>query len=112
MSTKINRLEEGKIRTHWYADDLLKQCPSKGDKYVIDEELQHTDHLFLGIQKSLNFPEVFQAKCFSGNTFVSLPNLEPTHIGLTLIEVYSQSSTNRAAVDHIQGLFKIIFVIT
>ena len=24
---------------------LLKQCPSKGDKYVIDEELQHTDHL-------------------------------------------------------------------
>jgi Fe-S-cluster formation regulator IscX/YfhJ len=22
--------------------------PSKGDKYVIDEELQHTDHLFLG----------------------------------------------------------------
>ena len=30
-------------------DDLLKQCPSKGDKYVIDEELQHTDHLFLGV---------------------------------------------------------------
>ena len=27
----------------------LKQCPSKGDKYVIDEELQHTDHLFLGV---------------------------------------------------------------
>jgi hypothetical protein len=23
---------------------LLKKCPSKGDKYVIDEELQHTDH--------------------------------------------------------------------
>jgi hypothetical protein len=23
-------------------------CP-KGDKYVIDEELQHTDHLFLGV---------------------------------------------------------------
>jgi hypothetical protein len=21
----------------------------KGDKYVIDEELQHTDHLFLGV---------------------------------------------------------------
>jgi hypothetical protein len=37
------------IRTHWYAEDLLKQCPSKGDKYVIDEELQHTDHLFLGV---------------------------------------------------------------
>jgi hypothetical protein len=32
-----------------YADDLLKQCPSKGDKYVINEELQHTDHLFLGV---------------------------------------------------------------
>jgi hypothetical protein len=31
---------EVKIRTHWYADDLLKQCPSKGDKYVIDDELQ------------------------------------------------------------------------
>jgi hypothetical protein len=36
---------------------LLKQCPSKGDKYVIDEELQHTDHLFLGVACStfLNF---------------------------------------------------------
>jgi hypothetical protein len=31
------------------ADDLLKQCPCKGDKYVIDEELQHTDHLFIGV---------------------------------------------------------------
>jgi hypothetical protein len=31
------------------SDDLLKQYPSKGDKYVIDEELQHTDHLFLGV---------------------------------------------------------------
>jgi hypothetical protein len=30
-------------------NDLLNQCPSKGDKYVIDEELQHTDHLFLGV---------------------------------------------------------------
>jgi hypothetical protein len=49
MSIQINRLEEGHIRTHWYADDLLKQCPPKGDKYVIDEELQHTDHLFLGV---------------------------------------------------------------
>ena len=37
------------MRTHWYADDLLQQCPSKEDKYVIDEELQHTDHLFLGV---------------------------------------------------------------
>jgi hypothetical protein len=34
---------------NWYADDLLKQCPFKGDKYVIDKELQHTDHLFLGV---------------------------------------------------------------
>ena len=30
-------------------NDLLKQCPSKGDKYVIDEELQHTEYLFLGV---------------------------------------------------------------
>jgi hypothetical protein len=37
------------LEFHWYADDLLKQCPSKGDKYVIDEELQHTDHLLLGV---------------------------------------------------------------
>jgi hypothetical protein len=37
------------IRTHWYAYDQLKQCPSKGDKYVMVEELQHTDHLFLGV---------------------------------------------------------------
>jgi hypothetical protein len=29
--------------------DQLKQCPPKGDKYVIDEEVQHTDHLFLGV---------------------------------------------------------------
>jgi hypothetical protein len=27
----------------------IPACPSKGDKYVIDEELQHTDHLFLGV---------------------------------------------------------------
>jgi hypothetical protein len=36
MSIQMNRLEE---RHNWYDDDLLKQCPSKGDKYVIDEEL-------------------------------------------------------------------------
>ena len=41
--------KRGTIRTHWYADDLLKQCPSKGGKYAIDEELQHIDHLFLGV---------------------------------------------------------------
>jgi hypothetical protein len=29
--------------------DLLKQRPSKRNKYAIDEELQHTDHLFLGV---------------------------------------------------------------
>jgi hypothetical protein len=38
------------IRLYWrfidINNDLLKQCPSKGDKYVIDEELQHTNHLF------------------------------------------------------------------
>jgi hypothetical protein len=37
------------INNSRFADDLLKQCPSKGDKYVIDEELQHTDHLFLRV---------------------------------------------------------------
>jgi hypothetical protein len=37
------------VNTNWYAGDLLKQYPSKGDKYVIDEELQHTDYLFLGV---------------------------------------------------------------
>ena len=49
MSIQINWLEEGHNRTHWYAEDLMRQCLSKGDKYVIDEELQHTDHLFLGV---------------------------------------------------------------
>jgi hypothetical protein len=29
------------LQNFFHADDLLKQCPSKGDKYVIDEELQH-----------------------------------------------------------------------
>jgi hypothetical protein len=41
--------DSGQLSTKFYDDDLLKQCPSKGDKYVIDEELQHTDHLFLGV---------------------------------------------------------------
>jgi hypothetical protein len=27
----------------------IDTASSKGDKYVIDEELQHTDHLFLGV---------------------------------------------------------------
>jgi hypothetical protein len=27
----------------------FKQCPSKGDKYAIDEELHHTDQLFFGV---------------------------------------------------------------
>jgi hypothetical protein len=49
QASSIKTFKRGTIRTHWYADDLLKQCPSKGDKYVIDEELQHTDHLFLGV---------------------------------------------------------------
>jgi hypothetical protein len=30
-------------------EPLISQYPSKGDKYVIDEELQHTDHFFLGV---------------------------------------------------------------
>jgi hypothetical protein len=57
MSIQINRL----IRTHWYAEYLLKQCPSKRDKCVIDEELQHTDHLFLGVTcfTFLNFFEKY-----------------------------------------------------
>ena len=50
MSIKINRLEEG----HYSYPLVCRrpaeiECPSKGDKYVIDEELQHTDHLFLGV---------------------------------------------------------------
>jgi hypothetical protein len=43
LRTKIDYKRDG------YTDDLMKQCPSKGDKYVIDKELQHTDHLFLGV---------------------------------------------------------------
>jgi hypothetical protein len=53
MSKKINRT----IRTHWYADDLLKQYPSKGDKYVIDEELQrtYTSNLTTVVNSELKF---------------------------------------------------------
>jgi hypothetical protein len=47
----INGKKRGTIRTHWHADDLLKQCPSKGDKYVIDEELHHIDHLFFELDQ-------------------------------------------------------------
>jgi hypothetical protein len=34
-----------------YISQLIRypRATSKGDKYVIDEELQHTDHLFLGV---------------------------------------------------------------
>jgi hypothetical protein len=65
MSKKINRLEEGTIRTHWYADDLLKQCPSKGDKYVIDEELL----------KSRSFSQVSSIKTFDFSTlYTTLPH--------------------------------------
>jgi hypothetical protein len=39
LSINNSRFAEFTIRTHWYSDDLLKQYPSKGDKYVIDEEL-------------------------------------------------------------------------
>jgi hypothetical protein len=37
--------------TYRYIEDVLSinnSRSSKGDKYVIGEELQHTDHLFLG----------------------------------------------------------------
>jgi hypothetical protein len=47
-----------KINDLKIADDLLKQCPPKGDKYVIDEKLQHTDHLF------------FEVACFTFLNFV------------------------------------------
>jgi hypothetical protein len=33
----LETMAQNLLCTHWYADDLLKQCPSKGDKYVIDE---------------------------------------------------------------------------
>ena len=49
MSMKINRLEEGHNSYPLVCRRPAKQCPSKGDKYVIDEEFQHTDHLFLGV---------------------------------------------------------------
>jgi hypothetical protein len=42
--------DSGQLNTKMYDKrDDFKQCPSKGDKYAIDEELQHTDHLFLGV---------------------------------------------------------------
>jgi hypothetical protein len=54
FSTLYTALPHDKLKTRLKeiihkADDLLKQYPAKGDKYVIDEELQHTDHLFLGV---------------------------------------------------------------
>jgi hypothetical protein len=55
-----------------YADDLLKQCPSKGDKYFIDEELQHNDHLFLGVAC---FTFLSSIKIFDFSTlFTTLPH--------------------------------------
>jgi hypothetical protein len=47
--TTIPHIFQTKFKKVKHADDLLKQYPSKGDKYVIDKELQHTDHLFLGV---------------------------------------------------------------
>ena len=49
MSIKLNRLEEGHNSYPLVCRRPAEKCPSKGDKYVIDEELQHTDHLFLGV---------------------------------------------------------------
>jgi hypothetical protein len=49
MSIKINRLEEGRNSYPLVCRRPAETVSSKGDKYVIDEELQHTDHLFLGV---------------------------------------------------------------
>ena len=49
MSIKINRLEEGHNSYPLVCRRPAETVPSKGNKYVIDEELQHTDHLFLGV---------------------------------------------------------------
>jgi hypothetical protein len=40
---------------------------------------------------------VFNDKCFSGSNFLSLPNLESNRYDIDLIEVYSESSTNRSS---------------
>jgi hypothetical protein len=47
----IAHIAFGKVKRilKWECLLVMKQYPSKGDKYVIDEELQHTDHLFLGV---------------------------------------------------------------
>ena len=49
MSIKINRLEEGHNSYPLLCRRSAETVPSKGDKYVIDEELQHTDHLLFGV---------------------------------------------------------------
>jgi hypothetical protein len=49
MSIKINRLEGGHNSDPLVCRQPAETVPSKGDKYVIDEELKHTDHLFLGV---------------------------------------------------------------
>jgi hypothetical protein len=50
----IQFYDSGQLITKIYdkRDDFnfkIIKCPSKGEKYVIDEELQHADHLFLGV---------------------------------------------------------------
>jgi hypothetical protein len=45
--SQVSSIKTFDVSTH--AADLLKQCPSKRDKCVIDDELQHTDNLFLGV---------------------------------------------------------------
>jgi hypothetical protein len=64
-------LQNFTIRTHWYADDLLKQCPSKGDKYVIDEELQHTPHDKLKTRLKETIHKAFSHRNY-GSKFVVL----------------------------------------
>ena len=49
MSIKINRREEGHNSYPLVCRRPAETVSPKGDKYVIDEELQHTDHLFLGV---------------------------------------------------------------
>jgi cytochrome c peroxidase len=41
---KVKKIHEARAFYFTY-----REYPSKGDKYVIDEELKHTDHLFLGV---------------------------------------------------------------
>jgi hypothetical protein len=59
MSIRINRLEEGhNSHPYWYADDLLKQYPSKGDKYAIDDVLSINNSRFAEFLPLIYPPEL------------------------------------------------------